>query len=411
MGASISVMKTISGAVPVAVVAGLRAEPVAAVVDGLLARVDRVAALSYRVTPADGLVRGVRDSDGRQAREPLPAGCPAGAMLADGVGMLRLLARSGRYDTIVLQLAGSWDPDAVLAGLTGTGRDPLADVARLDTVVTVADAATLLDDLDSTDTLAVRQLALAVTDRRTIAPVLARQIETADTVLLLDGPDRQHPSVALVDRLVPHATVLTPGDPCDVPLLAVLGTGRFDPGRSDAFADTGPLDPRRTGTVERNGIGSVRFEARRPFHPARLHSVLPDLVDEAVRGSGRLWLATRPDCVVWFDLAGGTVTMQPVARWLDAPGGSRTHRPGPYQLRTAHRVWDPYYGDRAQHLAFTGPGLDPDRVTTLLRGCLLADGELGLGPDEWRTFPDPVTAAAKQPGTGPRTQHETGEAS
>lgn len=400
-------MKIIVDNVSVSVVAGLRAEPVAALVDGLLARVDRLAAVSYRVIPPGCLVRGVRDSAGRQTREPLPAGCPAGTMLADATGMLRLLARSGRYDMLVLQLAGGWDPDGVVAGLTH--ENPLAGVARLDTVVAVADAATLPADLDGADTLDARQRSLAATDRRTLAPVLARQVETADTVLLLGAPDRRHPAAVLVDRLAPHATLLAPADPYDVAPETVLRTGRFDRSRFDAFADAGPLDPRRTGTVQRDGLGTVRFEARRPFHPARLHAVLPDLVDEAVRGSGRLWLATRPDCVVWFDLAGGTVALEPVARWLDAPDGSPTHRPGSRQRRTAQRIWDPYYGDRAQHLAFTGPGLDPHRITALLRGCLLADGELGLGPDEWRTFPDPITAAAGQP--DPRIQHETGEAS
>lgn len=384
-----------SRSTPVTVVFGMAADPVAAVVDDLLARTDRLVALSYRTTPAGGLLRTVRDSDGRHEARERPTGCVAARMLADGIGELRRLARSGRYDGLVLQLGGSWDAALVLAGLTED--DPLGDDARVDTVVTVVDAVRLPADLDSTDSLADRGLGLTGADRRTLAPLVARQVEAADTVLL-DGAAGPHPAAVLVDRLAPDALLLALGTPGDLRLAAVLGTGRFDRDRLDPFADTGPLDRGRAGTVDRDGLGTARFEARRPLHPARLRAVLPDLVDEALRGRGRLWLATRPDCVVRFDLAGGTVAMEPIARWLDAPDGGPGHRPGRQQRWTAERVWDPYYGDRAQHLAFTGPGLDADLVRVRQRSCLLTDLELAGGPDEWRDLPDPITAGAGRPG-------------
>lgn len=399
-------------AVPVSIVVGVHLDRVAAVVDGLIARADRLAVLAYAATPDVGLVCRVRDSDGRYAEQSLPPQeqhCVSCAMLSDAAGMLRLLARSGRYDAIVLQLAGGWELEVAAGCLGGTGPDgPLRDAARVDTLVAVLDAPSVYTDLSGPQLLTDRGIAMAAHDHRSLAPVLAQQIEAADTLVLLDAAGPNHPGPALVERLAPEARTVCPAGPYDVPLDAVLATGRFDRRRISVFADRGPLDPDRPATVERDGVGTVRFEGRRPLHPARLRETLHRLTAEAVRGSGRLWLATRPDVVVRFELAGTTVSLNPVGRWLDSPDAPAEED----QRRTARRTWDPYYGDRAQHLAFTGPGLDPDRILATLEPCLLTDEELALGPEVWRTLPDPITAGGhRRPGetTDPRLSTDPDE--
>ena len=49
----------------------------------------------------------------------------------------------------------------------------------------------------------------------------------------------------------------------------------------------------------------VEFNARRPFHPQRLHAAVDLLLAGVVRPRGRLWLANRPDQVMWLESAGG----------------------------------------------------------------------------------------------------------
>ncbi len=60
----------------------------------------------------------------------------------------------------------------------------LSDVARLDTMVTVVDAANLLKDYASSDFLRDRGESLGEEDERTLVDLLVEQIEFADVVVL-----------------------------------------------------------------------------------------------------------------------------------------------------------------------------------------------------------------------------------
>ena len=42
-----------------------------------------------------------------------------------------------------------------------------------------------------------------------------------------------------------------------------------------------------------------------------------------------------------------------------------------------------------QELVFIGQGLDQKRITMLLDGCLITDGDLLQGKDYWAQFQDP----------------------
>jgi G3E family GTPase len=64
------------------------------------------------------------------------------------------------------------------------------------------------------------------------------------------------------------------------------------------------------------GIQLAVFTARRPFHPRRLHEAIDVLLDGVVRARGRLWLATRPESVLWLASAGGGLELGHAGDWL-----------------------------------------------------------------------------------------------
>ena len=107
----------------------------------------------------------------------------------------------------------------------------LGDVARLDTMATVVDAANLLADFGSRDLLRDRGQRRDEGDERTLVELLVDQIEFADVIVLnkvsAAGPERTAEARRVVRSLNPTARLIE-ADFCDVPLSSVLRTGLFD---------------------------------------------------------------------------------------------------------------------------------------------------------------------------------------
>lgn len=107
----------------------------------------------------------------------------------------------------------------------------LGDIARLDTMVTVVDASTFLEECDGVDDLNERGLGLSPEDDRTIVDLLVEQVEFANIVVInkadLVEEDELARTEAVVRALNPAAEILR-ATRSQVPLGEILDTGRFD---------------------------------------------------------------------------------------------------------------------------------------------------------------------------------------
>ena len=96
------------------------------------------------------------------------------------------LAASGRFDYLLIEGTGIAEPLPIATTFDfrdETGHS-LSDITRLDTMVTVVDAANLLKDYGSQDFLRDRGETAGDGDERALVDLLVDQIEFADVIVL-----------------------------------------------------------------------------------------------------------------------------------------------------------------------------------------------------------------------------------
>ena len=321
-------------------------------------------------------------------------GCICCTLRDDLLSEVRRLAEEGRFDYLLIESTGIAEPLPVAAtfDFRDANGDSLSDVARLDTMVTVVDAANLMRDFASHDALADRGESLGEEDGRTLVDLLTDQIEFADVIVLNKvtqaGPKGLDQARKIVRALNPDAR-LVETDFARVPASAIFDTGLFDFDRAHlhpmwakelyGFADHVP-------ETEEYGITSFVYRARRPFHPQRLHAVLRGELAGVIRAKGHFWIATRPDWAAEFSLSGALLNVSPLGIWW--AGLPRERWPShPDALAEMRRNWVEPWGDRRQELVFIGAGMDAEAISTALDEALVMAAD--YTPGNWVGLPDP----------------------
>jgi molybdopterin-guanine dinucleotide biosynthesis protein len=109
-------------------------------------------------------------------------GCICCTLRDDLLDEVANLARQGRFDYLLIESSGISEPMPVAATFAfGIGDDDqvLADIAELDTMVTVVDAPQLIGQINAGESLEHRALSAFDGDDRTVADLLVDQIEFA----------------------------------------------------------------------------------------------------------------------------------------------------------------------------------------------------------------------------------------
>lgn len=243
----------------------------------------------------------------------LAHGCVSCTIRNDLLVLLRQLHRRDDVDRIVVHLAPWLEPEPICLAIKhvrvrvapGYIDGPAALDVAIAAVVTCVDSAAWLDQALGEEEL---------DDGRTHAQVVIGQAEFADVVVL----DRANPFVAAVlRRLSPRARVRVGAGGVEDALNNLYRDARR--GRSDD--PHGPLLAGQPPLESRGPISLVEFNARRPFHPQRLHAALDLLLDGVIRTRGRLWLASNPDRAMWLESAGPGLRVSSAGKWLTAMSG------------------------------------------------------------------------------------------
>jgi G3E family GTPase len=327
----------------------------------------------------------------------LSNGCICCTLREDLLVEVGRLAREGRFDYLLIESTGISEPLPVAETFTFVGPDGLnlGDMARLDTLVTVVDAFNFPQDFGSLDELRDRDLAAGEEDERSVVDLLVDQVEFADVLVLnkadLIEPDELERLEALLHQLNPEAQIVRSSFG-QVPLAAILNTGRFDFERAaQAPGWLKELRGEHTPEDEEYGIASFVYRARRPFHPQRFWELINAEWPGVLRSKGLFWLATRMELNGVWSQAGGACRVEPGARWwATMPEDAVPDDPAAEALLVD--VWDGDWGDRRQEIVLIGQGMDEAALRAQLDACLLTEAEMALGPEGWALFDDPFGA-------------------
>ena len=333
-------------------------------------------------------------------------GCICCTLRDDLLQEVSRLASENRFDHLLIESTGISEPLPVAQTFTFADENgkSLQDLTRLDTMVTVIDAANFLEHYEAADSLKEKNLALGEEDERTLSDLFIDQVEFADTLIInktdLVSPEQLAELRAILHHLNPGAEILE-SIRGRVDLASILDTRRFDMEKAEASAGwIRELNNQHTPETEEYGIGSFVFRARRPFHPKRfwdfIHTERPGLL----RSKGYFWLASRNTMIGLWSQAGGSAEYRPAGFWWAATPKS-SWPDDDETWRSVMKDWEEPHGDRRQMLVFIGQDLEKEKLLAELEACLLNDRELAMGEERWAKFRDPFPEWVVEP-----TEHQ-----
>ncbi|WP_298494772.1 GTP-binding protein [uncultured Maritimibacter sp.] len=344
---------------------------------------------------ADLVREGANLSRSEEKLVEMSNGCICCTLRDDLLQEVRRLAEEGRFDYLLIESTGISEPLPVAA--TFDFRDEygesLSDVSRLDTMVTVVDAVNLVGDYSSHDFIADRGESLGDEDERTIVHLLTDQIEFADVVILNKvsdaGPEKTDAARKIIRSLNADAKIIET-DHSVVDAAEILDTGLFDFDKAHehpmwakelyGFADHVP-------ETEEYGVASFVYRARQPFVPEKILAVLNGDLPGVIRAKGHFWIATRPDWVAEFSLAGALSSVSPLGTWWASVPRERWPEHDSARGYIAQH-WQEPWGDRRQELVFIGAGIDWPALKARLDACLVPE-IIAQSPDKLPDYPDP----------------------
>jgi len=321
-------------------------------------------------------------------------GCICCTLREDLMQEVAKLAQDGRFDALLIESTGIAEPMPVAATFDFRTEDgfSLADVARLDSMVTVVDAKAWLEDYGSADTLEKRGETAGEGDTRLLVDLLVEQVEFADLIVLnkadlVDQADLRR-LAGIIATFNPNAEIVG----CvqgQVPMDRIIDTGRFDyDAARQAAGWVQALSGNHLPESEEFGITNFVWRARRPLHPARFKRLIESDLSGVIRAKGFFWLASRLDWAGEWHLAGRVGRHEPAGLWWAAQPRSRWPE-DPAWRAGVQQHWVEPWGDRRQEIVFIGVGMDEAVLRRDLDACLLTDAEMKTGEKGWAKLPDP----------------------
>ncbi|MBO6827531.1 MAG: GTP-binding protein [Sneathiella sp.] len=324
-------------------------------------------------------------------------GCICCTLRDDLLQEVQRLAGEQRFDYLLIESTGISEPLPVAATFEFRDEDgfSLSDIAELDTMLTVVDAANLLRDYSSTDFLEDRGESLGPDDDRPLVSLLVDQIEFADVIILnkVDIADEGQLIAArqIITSLNPDADLIETSM-SKVSLDRILNTKRFDYEKAHEhplwFKELYGFEDHQPETEEYR-IKSFTYRARRPFHPEKFRAFINSQWEGVVRAKGHFWIATRPNWVGELSQAGAMVTTEGIGNWWAVFPTDRWPQDEVWQHHIMSK-WDPVYGDRRQELVFIGANMNESLIRDQLDACLVDDTVTTELPIEsWQKLSDP----------------------
>ena len=379
---------------------------------------------------ADLIAKGAGIVEEDKSLVPLQNGCICCTLKTDLMNQIISLTDTGRFDYILIEASGICEPMPIaqtieaLSGNTGDRRMPA--VCKLDNIVTVVDAARLVDEFAGGNSLLKKDL-----EEEDIEALLIQQIEFCNTILInktdLVTPEQLKEVEAVVRTLQPAAKLIETKQGV-VEMSDILGTNSFDFEKvystagwikkleeSEAEEDDDDDEHEEhhhhdhddeheehhhhdhdeddddehdhdheheehhhhghhhhhhhdEGEAEEYGISTFVYYRRRPFDRAKLEDFAANWPSTVIRSKGIVWFADDNDEAFILEQAGKQISAGYSGDWMaTAPKG---------QIKKAlaqdpefAKNWDEKLGDRMVKLVFIGRKMDKAKICADLDAC------------------------------------------
>lgn len=336
---------------------------------------------------------------------PLSNGCICCTLKVDLMKQIVSLAKSGRFDYILIEASGICEPGPIAGSICMLdGTDPsvkMPAVCRLDNITTVVDAKRMADEFGSGKDLLKKDL-----DEEDIENLLVQQIEYCTTIVLnkVDEvtPEEKAEVISVIKALQLEAKIIetTYGN---VDVAEILSTNRFDyeriiesAGWIKAMAGEGENSEEEhehheehhhdhdehehhghhhhhhheEGEAEEYGIGTFVYQNVRPFSKQKFEEfVFAKWPAEVIRAKGLFWIAEDPDTAYIFEQSGRQKTATDDGKWI-ACFPERERKQILQMNPDIAAAWDEKYGDRINKIVFIGRNMNKAEIIKALDDCI-----------------------------------------
>ena len=356
---------------------------------------------------------------------PLSNGCICCTLKVDLMKQIIELARSKRFDYILIEASGICEPGPIAGSICMLdGSDPNAQlpaVAYLDSITTVVDAKRMADEFGSGASLMQDDL-----DEEDIENLLIQQIEYCTTIVLnkIDDVNEKEKADVLevIKALQPDAKIIETNYG-KVDVKEVLSTDNFDYRKiiqSAGWVKAMELEGENSedldhdehehhdhdehhehdhehehhehhdhdeheghghhhhhhhhhhdeGEAEEYGISTFVYQNVKPFEKAKFEKfVFQNWPKEVIRAKGLFWIIENPNVAYIFEQSGKQKTATDDGDWIAAfPEEDRKEILAMNPDVAAE--WDPVYGDRINKLVFIGRKMDKEGIIRALDNCI-----------------------------------------
>ena len=334
-------------------------------------------------------------------------GCICCTLRDDLLAEVTRLAKEGRFDYLLIESTGISEPIPVAQTFTFEDEEgvSLSHFSRLDTMVTVVDAANFLQNYNEAEALQDRGEALNEEDHRTVTDLLIEQIEFADIIVLnkldLASEDQAQEIQAIAKALNPGAKIL-PTTRGKVPLESMLNTGLFDYEKAANSAGwVRELMEEHKPETEEYGISSFVYQTSHPFDANKFWDFLNDGENwqGVLRSKGYFWVAADHRVAYEWAQAGGASSVSPTGTWWAAVPSTEWDLPEGEPRPDQEPDWHPRYGDRKQQLVFIGQKMDEALIRSRLDACLLDEQLANADCNNWAELQNPFPELQMEPET------------
>tara|TARA_B100000524_G_scaffold282256_1_gene158230 strand:- start:124 stop:1335 length:1212 start_codon:yes stop_codon:yes gene_type:complete len=314
-------------------------------------------------------------------------GCICCTLREDLLEQVKQLSKEKRFDYLLIESTGISEPLPVATtfDFRDENEQSLSDVSRLDTMVTVVDAANLIKNYSSTDFLKDKGEVAGEADERTLVDLLVEQIEFANVILLnkVDLVSEKELKIirAVIRGLNAKAKIIETNH-SKVAMNEVMNTNLYDLKEAQnhplwAQELYNPDD--HTPETEEYGVTSFVYRARDPFDPEKIHSFFNQEWPGVIRAKGFFWISSRPNFVGEVSQAGAFVRHQGIGKWWAAVNEEQWPDDKSFRLNI-NKIWAKGYGDRRQEIVFIGlkNEMNESSIKNKLDGFLIKNYSINL---------------------------------